>query len=166
MPRPVNLHRSVRTSAARLRSAAAAGRVHVPARDNDFLGLRSGDVLIWDDRAKPVTGDLILVESTKGAAGRGEIKPTIFLAFQAAREDGSNNGERGRPGEVCIIECTGLWEESHLDGRILGVVSHVIIPEVGIAALDLGLDGPDAAGPSFKVLIDCARLFGTLAKQL
>ena len=47
-----------------------------------------------------------------------------------------------------------------MEGKVLGVVSHVIIPEIGLAALDLGLEVPDDTGPSFKIVIDAARLFG------
>ena len=183
----VNAHHSVKASAARLRRAAAAGRIQIPTQDNDFLGLKAGDVLVWDDKANPVAGDLILVTPIESFGGQVRIRPAIFLAYQstteidprqkAAREngasaDGSNGGDlveigNGRPraGEVCIVEWTTRRRESYVDGKILGVVSHVIIPEVGIAALDLGLEVPDSAGPSFKVLIDSARLFGTLAKR-
>ncbi|HKV39660.1 MAG TPA: hypothetical protein VJX67_10630 [Blastocatellia bacterium] len=108
---------------------------------------------------------MILVEPTD-AAGGGP-RPTIFLAYKCASQNGSTESgdEPAALGETCIIEWAAPWEERYLQVRILGVVSHVIIPDVGIAALDLDLDGPDDAEPSFKVLIDAVRLLGTMMKM-
>jgi len=187
MPQPNNIHPSAKASAARLRRAAAAGRIHVPTQDNDFLGLKAGDVLVWDDKANPVAGDLILVTPIESFGGQVRMRPAIFLSYQSTKETGlrqkgarkdgvsgddSGSGDlveigNGRPqgGDVRIIEWAAPQQERCFEGRILGVVSHVIIPEVGIAALDLGLEVPDSAGPSFKTLIDAARLFGTMIER-
>ncbi|HKV37678.1 MAG TPA: hypothetical protein VJX67_00585, partial [Blastocatellia bacterium] len=97
MPQQNNVHRSVRSSAARLRRAGAAGRVHIPTEDHDFLGLRSGDILVWDAKAKPVAGDLISVEPID-SPGRQikQTRPAIFLAYQSATENYlSENGHGG-----------------------------------------------------------------------
>ncbi|HEY6331618.1 MAG TPA: hypothetical protein VI756_19995 [Blastocatellia bacterium] len=39
---------------------------------------------------------------------------------------------QARAGKLCIIEWTARRQERYLGGTILGVVSHVIIPEAGI----------------------------------
>ncbi|HEY6333642.1 MAG TPA: hypothetical protein VI756_30265 [Blastocatellia bacterium] len=174
MRQRLNPYRSAKASAARLSRAAAARRVHIQTQDHEFLGLEAGDILVWDDKAKPVAGDLILVELAKPG---GRIRPAIFLAYWNADENRPSHNGTGENGigenrsaenggrERRFIEWTSLRGESFVDGKILGVVSHVIIPEVGIAALDLGLEGPDAAGPSFKILIGAVRLFGTMVKR-
>ncbi|HEY6331621.1 MAG TPA: hypothetical protein VI756_20010 [Blastocatellia bacterium] len=86
--------------------------------------------------------------------------------------DGANFGEIGngqaRAGEARIIEWTARRQERYLTGRSIkspGRSLPRITLELGIAALDLALDLPDSAGPSFKVLIDAVRLFGTLVRS-
>jgi len=145
MPQSINVNRIVSLSAARFRRATAAGRTLILTQDHLFLGLKAGDVLVWVHNAKPLAGDLILVEPPNA-----EIRPAIFLSYL-------NTGR--------IIEWADSSEETVVAGKIAGVVTHIVIPELVIVALDLGLEAPDTAGPSFKLLIDTARLFGALVQS-
>ncbi|HYM00657.1 MAG TPA: hypothetical protein VEZ90_17010, partial [Blastocatellia bacterium] len=49
-------------------------------QNHDLLGIRSGDALMWDDKAKPIAGDFVLVAS--GRVAGGALRPTIFLPMK------------------------------------------------------------------------------------
>ncbi|HEY6328213.1 MAG TPA: hypothetical protein VI756_02675 [Blastocatellia bacterium] len=133
---------SPKQSLQKLTRAIAAGWLFVADRDYRVCGIKQGDLLFYDPKAKPDAGQgLVVVDNDNG-----RLLMANFLDYAT-------------PDKTAVLEWDGRKEWVVL-GKAYPV-THVVFPTGGVAPLDLSLFHMAAFNePLAKTLIETGRLFG------